>query len=223
MKLYYLTKEKNDNYIYIGNTEHQEHFQLYLFNELQLFGNDVMETYDENIPDVKYWIKDKRIFSIYSLEIDNLPTNYKLTNSNFYHVLEDLNKKYVNDGDNEDIELYKQTLRSLNLKFEKKICIDRNKIILKFNFSLMDELIANKIKNLIKIILTGDSPINCLRLYNIANVFNVSPQFATKEIYDILYSFTLGDYYDLNAEGPMYYDAMKILREKYYTDPRYKI
>ena len=176
--------------------------------------DDVMETFDENIPEPKYWKQNKRVFSIHSLEIDNLPTNYKLSNLNFHYALYDTEN---NCCDEEDFELYKQTLQSLDLKFEKKICIDKSKILSKFNLLPDDDL--NK---LFKMILTGDSPINCLRLYNVANIFNTSPHLVAKEIYDILFSFTYGYYFDFNADSEIYYRTMKFLRDNYHTDPKYK-
>ena len=42
-------------------------------------------------------------------------------------------------------------------------------------------------------------------------------------MYDILYSFTFGEYYDFNAKSRYYNKTMKFLRGNYYMDSTFKL
>lgn len=225
MKLYYIEdKHKVDNTkiflpVYDSDdcldTEYNKYIKLRVFTENQLFGSDVLEKYDENIP-LRNYRKIGRVFSIYSIDTTELPENFTVETYNFYHMLQVTN----NENNWEkcyEYKSYNTDYKNLNWKLDKHICVN----IKNFNAGLNLPNDPNEyIKKLIDIICGGDHPDRLVRLNYLSKEWNDSTESA-KELYDILFDFTYGDHYDINSEGYYYYRAMAYLRNTYNVDPEY--
>lgn len=137
--------------------------------------------------------------------------------NNYYHKIEILNNP--SEWKKINIEYsYNKNFSELNWNLEGHFCINKEHFLSKFQFDTEKK----DIERLIKIILLGDYPERILRLNNILDDFNKNLQNCAKELYDILYEFTYGDWYDFNSEGTCYYNAMKFLRDKFNVNPEYK-
>lgn len=227
MILYYLVdKEISDNNkIFLPlydsydclDTELNKHIKLRLFTENQLFGSNVLEKYDENLP-LKKHRKIGRVFSIYSIDTAKVPEIFTIVTHKFYHMLQ------VSNNENSwekcyDDKYYNIDYKNLDWKFEKNICVN----IKKFNAELNLPNDPNGyIKIITNIICEGDHPDRLVRLNSLPKESIVDFESA-KELYDILFDFTYGEWYDMNSEGYYYYKAMEFLRDTYNVDPEYKM
>jgi len=214
MKLYYII----DKWIVDKNGIIAPILEKDVFN----INYDSLNLFNENI--VKYFINDKhnihdetkiseydyRMCLLYSIETDNLKFNYSLSNNGYMYTLKQLNE--LNLVDYKDIYVYNFNFKNLDWKLEKKLYININ------NFKLLFITENNNIQKLVSVIIQGDSPERLVRLKAIENNFNQNMQYCAKELYSILYDFSYGNYYNMNADGNNYYNAMEYLRNKYNLD-----
>jgi hypothetical protein len=223
MKLYYvIDKWKVDKtdiiipFYYIGDcsdTEYYEHIELNVFTEDQLFEKDLLEKYDEKITTGKH---KGRIFSIYSIDTENIPENFVVEKCIFYYKLsvKNLETDWI-----EHNEIYSYNSNYHSLKWQLEQHIHLNTDVFKKSLEFIDNP-ERDIKLLINIICGGDDPDRLVRLNILQKSRNENKNFeSAKELYKILFDFTFGDYYDMNAEGYAYYRAMRYLRDVYNVDP----
>lgn len=190
MKLYYLTnfftKQKTGKItplIYSADySPDDEKITLKLFKESELFNCNIEELIDLNSNKI-------RLFSIYSIETDNITLEISETK-----LLLENNK--INWEHTQGCNSYVSNFEDLPWKFEKVISIDKNKLFSLFNFNENNDTQQKDIERLLKIIISGDSASQVLRLYNIINDFNNNTQKCANELYSILYDFTNGDFFD---------------------------
>lgn len=195
--------------------EYTKFINLRLFTEYQLFGFNISEKYDENISlqDNK---KKGRVLSIYSIDTSELPNIFILVEHKFYYMLQVQNNENSWEKYNED-NSYNINYKNLNWKLNGHICVNLENLNLGLNLPDNSE---GDIKNLFKIILHGDHPDRLIRLNYLSKIWDNDIESA-KELYEILYDFTCGDYYDFCADSSYYYRAMKFLRDTYDVDPNY--
>lgn len=223
MKLYFLNDkwkvDNNDNIIVpiFEKDKDTNCNSINLFNNI-LFDDDVLEEYDEKVNEN---IISNRIFYLFSIEVDNLDSKLLLENNDYYYTLKLLNKN-INIVDYKKNYFYASDFQKLNWKMEKIICLNKNNFTSKFIINNQNDT-ENNIEELINIIIQGDSAERVVRLNNIIKDFNANMNKCAKELYEILYDFSCGDYYDINSEGVAYYNVMAFLRNKYNVDPQYNI
>lgn len=157
-----------------------------------------------------------RVFSIYSIDTENLPENFSVEKYSFYYKLsvKNLETDWFN---HDDTYSYNINYHKLNWQLVEHICVDT--LAFKNSLNLIDNL-EGDIKLLINIICGGDAPDRLMRLNILQKAWSNDTESA-KELYEILFDFTYGDYYDMNAEGYYYYRAMAFLRDTYNVDPEY--
>jgi hypothetical protein len=224
MKLYYiidkLSVDKNDSIIVPiveKDTIYEKYNSINLFDKL--FDENILEDFDEKKSLNDYHKLGIRLFYAYSIETDNLDLDFSLVNYNYKYTLKLLHENIILIEYKENY-LYSSDFQKLDWKLENILCVNKNKFESKFIFN-NDNDTKNNIKKLIEVIICGDSAERLLRLNNILNDFNNDMKKCSKELYEILYEFSFGNYYDINSNGTNYYNAMAFLREKYNTDPLY--
>lgn len=224
MKLYYVVdKWKVDNtnvivpFYYVGDcndTEFYEYIKLDVFTEDQLFEKHVLENYDKNIS-IREHRHLGRIFSIYSIDTDDLPENFSIETCKFYHKLSIKNTETSWTNYNTTYS-YNSNYYKLNWQLVEHICVNTTK--LKASLTNFPDDPYGDLNKLINIICGGDNPDRLVRLNTLQKMWNNDTESA-RELYDILCDFTFGDYYDINAEGYAYYREMRYLRDIYNVDP----
>jgi hypothetical protein len=232
MKLYYIIEKCHTDKFGImvplfytsdvKDTEFNETISLNLFYQFDTFDENVLEEYNEKKSLNDYFRFDIRVFSMYSIETENLAKKFTLTKENEYKYKLTMLNENVNWVEHIENHSYASDFQNLDWKLEKVMCVNKNKFKSKFKFNETNDNEIHDIEKLIDIIVSGDSPERLLRLNNIVNDFNCDTQKCAKELYEILYDFTYGDYFDINAEGSYYYAAMAFLRKRFNTDPNYK-
>lgn len=235
MKLYYLIDKWSVDHnktlapiYYSGDCDdfdcHSE-IKLNVFTEENLFDQNVTSEYEECIDYRK--IRNTRVISMYSIETSELPQSISVDSKEFYYTLSVQNTKEswkkVFEGKINCHNYYNLDYHILNWKFEKNVVLNTKKF---FDQLCLPNDSSNDIKKLTNIIVGGDHPDRLVRLNCINNKFSDENLNLTlnsaKELYDILYDFTFGDYYDINSDGTCYYRAMEFLRNNYNTDPNHK-
>jgi hypothetical protein len=227
MRLYYLVdKWRVDKTgiiiqsVYRGDCEDLEYMpnvELRVFTEDQLFEENLLEKYDKLKQLHEYLKNYGRVFSIYSIETEGLPENFMIEQKRFYHILSTPNTKnnWVNI---DDYNSYNSDFQNLNWKLERHVRVDTKK--LKESFTNFPNDPHGDLKKLIDIICGGDHPDRLVRLnYLQKSWISESDTESARELCDILFDFTFGDYYDINAEGYAYYREMRYLRDRYNVYP----
>lgn len=215
MKLYYLVEKINadkNNDIIVPILEKdrydKDYNSIYLFDSY--FNNNVIENYNNEKSLNQHFNLGLRVFNLYSIETENLHKNISLINDQIgLHKLHLDNPTFIDYKEN-----YQYVLEFQNLDwiFEKILCLNKINFLSTFIFTPDNDTKNKDIEMLLDIIIKGDSVDRLLRLNKIVNDFNNKPEKCAKELYEILYDFSLGDYFDINSEIHSYYNAMEFLK-----------